>query len=715
MSINSVMNSGLTALQTSQIALRTTSSNIANVNTDGYHRRDVQFGTQVAGGQLAGVDIAAMQRVVDTFLSRETLSVSTEGGEADILANYLDRLEAYLGAPDSDAMLAARVSSLMGAISQASLDPSSSVRKAAVLSAFNAFADTVARLSDAMQDLRTQTDSEIGGTVARMNTLIAQIADLNPKIQRELLNGNSATGLLDQRDAAIAELATYVDIRTLTQENGKVYVATTSGMTLVGETIAELSYVPNGGVRPSTFFDEIMVQRRAVTSGAAVGPALPLEGELREGKLRGLIDLRSTILPNLADQLGAMASSFADAINAAHNDQSTVPAPASLTGRNTGLLGTDGLNFTGITNLAVTAPDGTLVRRIEIDFDAGTYSVDGGGPVGFSPTLGGFAADINAALAGVGTMDFTDGVMEVSATGGNGVSFLQDSANPSSRGGRGFAHFFGMNDILVADAPTHFDIGLAATDLHGFVNGTTTDFAIRDASGQLVRSFTLTIGGASINDVINDLNTQVGSYGSFALSATGGLTFTPSSTASGWKLEVDSDTTERGATGVSLSSLFGLGTRFGMEQASNMRVRDNVAADSQLIGFAKLDLSVATAVGDVVLAQGDNRGALALAAVEETPRQIRAAGFLAARNASPGEYAATLLADIGRRASEAEVRASDRSALATEIKAKASSVEGVNLDEELANMMLYQQSYNAGARLITAAQRMFDALLEAVN
>jgi len=207
----------------------------------------------------------------------------------------------------------------------------------------------------------------------------------------------------------------------------------------------------------------------------------------------------------------------------------------------------------------------------------------------------------------------------------------------------------------------------------------------------------------------------VGSYGSFALSAGGGGTFTPSSTASGWKLEIDNDTTERGTTGVSLSSLFGLGTRFGMEQASSMRVRDNIAADSQLIGFAKLDLSVTTAVGDVVLAQGDNRGALALAAVEETPRQIRAAGFLAARNASPGEYAATLLADIGRRASEAEVRAADRSALATEIKAKASAIEGVNLDEELANMMLYQQSYNAGARLITAAQRMFDALLEAVN
>ncbi len=715
MSINSVMNSGLTALQTSQAALRTTSSNIANVNTEGYHRREVQFGTQVAGGQLAGVDIAEMQRVVDQFLSRESMAITTESGEADIVASYLDRLEAYLGAPDSDAMLAARVSSLMGAISQASIDPASSVRKAAVLSAFNAFADTVARLSDAMQDMRTQTDSEIGGAVAHINTLIAQIADLNPKIQRELLNGNSATGLLDQRDAAIAELSTYLDIRTLTQENGKVYISTTSGLSLVGETVAELSYVPNGGVRPSTFFDEIMVQRKAITSGALVGPPLPLEGEVREGKLRGLIDLRSTIIPNLADQLGAMASAFADAINAAHNDQSTVPAPASLTGRNTGLLASDALNFSGVTNLAVTAPDGTLVRRIEVDFDAGTYSVDGGPAIGFVPTLGNFVADMNTALAGVGAMSFTDGVMNVSASGGNGVAFAQDSANPSSRGGRGLAHFFGMNDILVADAPSHFQVSPVATDAHGFTPGSTADFAIRDESGRLVRSFTLTVGGASIGDIISDLNTQAGSYGSFAIGADGTLAFTPSSTSSGWKLEIDTDTTERGTTGVSLSSLFGLGARFGMEQASGMRVRDNIAANSQLISFAKVDLSAATVPGDLVLAQGDNRGAVALAAVEETPRQIRAAGFLAARNASPGEYAATLLADIGRRSAEAESRAGDRQALSSEIKAKASSSEGVNLDEELANMMIYQQSYNAGARLITAAQRMFDALLEAVN
>ena len=46
--------------------------------------------------------------------------------------------------------------------------------------------------------------------------------------------------------------------------------------------------------------------------------------------------------------------------------------------------------------------------------------------------------------------------------------------------------------------------------------------------------------------------------------------------------------------------------------------------------------------------------------------------------------------------------------------ARRTSVEGVNLDEELANMMVFQQAYNAAARLMTTVQQMYDTLLEVV-
>ena len=73
LSLNGILSSALSALQTNQAALRTVSNNVANINTDGYVRRVVNQEAQVSGGQLTGVDIAEIQRVADQFLNQEVL------------------------------------------------------------------------------------------------------------------------------------------------------------------------------------------------------------------------------------------------------------------------------------------------------------------------------------------------------------------------------------------------------------------------------------------------------------------------------------------------------------------------------------------------------------------------------------------------------------------------------------------------------------------
>ena len=59
MSLNSILNTATSGLQSNQTALRVTSNNIANVNTQGYHRRVVDFGPQLTAGKLQGVQIDA--------------------------------------------------------------------------------------------------------------------------------------------------------------------------------------------------------------------------------------------------------------------------------------------------------------------------------------------------------------------------------------------------------------------------------------------------------------------------------------------------------------------------------------------------------------------------------------------------------------------------------------------------------------------------------
>ena len=67
---------------------------------------------------------------------------------------------------------------------------------------------------------------------------------------------------------------------------------------------------------------------------------------------------------------------------------------------------------------------------------------------------------------------------------------------------------------------------------------------------------------------------------------------------------------------------------------------------------------------------------------------------------------------MSTRAATAESIGNDREALKDTLAIRVSEVSGINLDEELANMILFQNAYTASARLITTARELFDTLLE---
>ncbi|MBT6427613.1 MAG: flagellar biosynthesis protein FlgK, partial [Rhodospirillaceae bacterium] len=76
MSLDAILRTALSGLNTNQSALRTTSQNIANVNTPGYARQEVVLATASAGGQSMGVEIGEVRRIVDKFLTKELIGAS---------------------------------------------------------------------------------------------------------------------------------------------------------------------------------------------------------------------------------------------------------------------------------------------------------------------------------------------------------------------------------------------------------------------------------------------------------------------------------------------------------------------------------------------------------------------------------------------------------------------------------------------------------------
>jgi flagellar hook-associated protein 1 FlgK len=100
----------------------------------------------------------------------------------------------------------------------------------------------------------------------------------------------------------------------------------------------------------------------------------------------------------------------------------------------------------------------------------------------------------------------------------------------------------------------------------------------------------------------------------------------------------------------------------------------------------------------------DNRNALALGMLQNTDT-IGTATFEDAYG--------QLVANVGTNAAQLQISADAGESLLTQAQATRDAISGVNLDEEAANLIMFQQAYNASAQIIQIARSVFDTLLTA--
>lgn len=710
MSLNAILGSALSTLQTSQAALRTVSNNVANVNTDGYVRRVTDLEAQVSGGQLTGVDVAEIQRVADQFLNQEMLYAQASSSQSGVENDTYTQLNGFLGQPGDGTALTSQLNNIFSALGAATLSPASSANQQAALTSFQSLADTISTLSTSISGLQTKVDQQVSSQISTVNTLIKQIYSFNSQIQAATASGDSASGVLDQRDQALNQLSQLIGLRTSSGSNGQVVVSTEDGVVLVGDTYAQLSYA--GGASNGTY-GSISLDNVNPATGQTIGQSMALDPHLGSGTLKGLVDMRDGALSDLQAELGAFTRQTAVSFNTQHNANTAYPPPTTLDGRDTGLLSSDALGFTGKTTVAVADSSGALVSRIDVDFGAGTLSVDGGAATAFGATVGGFVTALNTALGANGSASFSNGVLSVSATGTNGIVVQDDATTPSDRGGSGFSQFFGLNDLFRTTAPSILATGLSSSDAGGFAAGGTLSMSLKGPDGQIAKTASVTLTGAeTIGNIITALNTAFGGAMTFTLGGDGTLSATPSSNYSTYKLDVTSDSTVRGSTGLSFTQLFGLGVTQAAAPAQSFAVNSAIENLPSLLAFAQSSITPATVAGDAIVTSGDARGLLALQTVSSTKQSFAAAGGMAAQAASLSEYAANFYQDVAVRSQTAKTNNTTQTDRLTEAKSRQSQVSGVNMDEELTNMMTYQQAYSAGARILSTVQSLYDTLLQ---
>ncbi|MDH3664513.1 MAG: hypothetical protein OEU92_31620, partial [Alphaproteobacteria bacterium] len=298
---------------------------------------------------------------------------------------------------------------------------------------------------------------------------------------------------------------------------------------------------------------------------------------------------------------------------------------------------------------------------------------------------------------------------------------LTDQLQELSEGLR-FALNAAHNDSVAWPQPSA--LSGTRTDLASFAGATrggTATLAVIDGSdGSTLHAFEIDIAAAvDETDLINQINTNLGAFGTAAIGADGQLDITLATAGQGLAIaEGDSSIVVTDAAGrdrdYGFSHYFGLNDLMVTDgpRATDIAVNPVLAADPVRLGAAKLDVETPPLVATLG-GPGDNRGAKGLAEVMNAEHAMIARGQLPARTTDLGGYAAEIVALTAMQASRAEEQARTDLALSDAVSFKADSVASVNLDEEIAALMTLQQAYSVAARLITTVDEMLETLVNA--
>lgn len=315
------LNTALSALRYSRVAMDTASQNIANVGTEGYTRRRVESasaGTPVQPAMWSrqqnasgGVRITGVTRMTDAFLDAR---VRTEHGKQSYLDTRqasLDRLESGIGEP-GDNGLAAVLTEFRSAWHDLANNPDSDAARSQVLARGNAVAAAVQLQARNFETEAGDQRVRLNAMVAEVNTLASDLAATNKAITVAMVDGSDAGNLLDQRDQLSLRLSELTGGKATVNATGGMDVEV-NGVDLVTGTFAG-SFVVASGVTPAGDADGLPITFEIThpLNGTTAVPAGVT------GEIGAVTDLLDTTIPAYVAGLGAVAATLADDVNALH-------------------------------------------------------------------------------------------------------------------------------------------------------------------------------------------------------------------------------------------------------------------------------------------------------------------------------------------------------------------------------------------------------------
>ncbi|KAF1052604.1 MAG: Flagellar hook-associated protein 1 [Stenotrophomonas maltophilia] len=661
----SLLSIGLSGLTASQAALTTTGNNITNVDTDGYTRQQttqVTSASQFAGQYYlgTGTTVQDVRRLYSEFLNNQLRTATQVNSDAQTYLTQVNQVDSLLS--DSTTGLSSVMNNFFSALQTAAASPTDAASRQLVLTQASNLSQRFNSIATQLGTQNTYVNTQMESIATQVNSLAKSIAGYNQAITAASASGASPNDLLDKRDQAVLQLSDLVGV-SVVQQDGAYNLYLGSGQPLVvGSNSATLTASPSAA-NPGQ-------DGLTLTMGNST---LDVTDVVTGGQLGGLLRYRNEVLQPTQNELGRMAIVLADTMNSQLaqgldlngsfgaelfkdiNDASVIGNRSLANGNN---VGTGNLNVSIDDSSSLTTSDYQVtftsataytVKRLSDGKDMGSGDLTDDPPQDFD----GFSISQQS----VGTIQAGDRFTVIpTRTAAADISVSMTDSNrlafASSLVATTTTGNTGSGTISGTSLTTQVD-ETNSTTLPASVQANLPVKLVFDAASGGTQNYTVY---DSAGNSLSTGNIVPGQSNDLSITVAGSPSFTFSTTVAGYP----------------------------------------GSGDSFTIGF--------NSDGDA-----DNTNAQKLIDLQTTKTVGTGTGSGSGMSLT-GAYS-SLTETVGAKANQADIDATATDAVLTQAQTNRDSLSAVNLDEEAANLVKFQQYYTASAQIIKTAQTLFDTLI----
>ena len=714
MGVYSITDSAMAGLNIAQAGILVTSQNVAGTSVDGYSRRNANaIIDQLAPNSLMlnGTSFAVdgFTREYSSLIGSQLLSQQAKSTYSDTLVQYTTSVNNLISS--NTVGLTSALTDFFNSMGTYATDPSNKALAAGITGKANVVAQRMNGLSDIVSQVKSQARSGLQDTVSQVNTLLPELADINSQIIKATSAGNTSPSadLLDERDRILSSLQKLVGGQSLINSDGTA-TQMVSGLALVERGIANKVTVNADQEHIALKFN--LQNGNASTSQQTVQS---LDG----GQAGALLKLANEFAPNIQNRLDTIALSLVKVANSASATDANGAPKTKIFGFQVGQNQYADLN-SDYTSLIPSISSDTSMTDL---YSSLSNAVSSTSNVQTGSTL------INQHESATVTFGALTTGESVSL---GGLTFTASADVSASQVASAFANAtVGRNDGDVVSSQLFTGLGTLDGTLSGWTIGSFNSSAAQ-------ATFTSTNSG-EVADLVDAGASTSGTV----------IDTTPSSKVGVTSVRANSSVT---AGDYSLAMI---GTNQLQMQDSNghtqtISLSNVLAGESTTLDFYQfgvaIDLkntSTATTSSAAELANALDGRSISISGAENPMHYygLNAQNFVSLAPSDPSSYydgtsanisadsantvqqlstifgttVSNLVNDVGIQVATWTNSQKADAAVLSNLKSQRDAVSGVNLDEEAANLLKYQQLYTASTKVLQTGNQMFTSLLSIMN